>query len=42
MAQQGEHIAAIVIEPVLVTGRVVPPVPGFSRAWSHWRAAMAP
>jgi glutamate-1-semialdehyde 2,1-aminomutase len=29
MAQQGEHIAAIVIEPVLVTGRVVPPAPGF-------------
>jgi glutamate-1-semialdehyde 2,1-aminomutase len=29
MAQHGAQVAAIVIEPVLVTGRVVPPVPGF-------------
>jgi glutamate-1-semialdehyde 2,1-aminomutase len=29
MAQHGRDIAAIVIEPVLVTGRVVPPAPGF-------------
>jgi glutamate-1-semialdehyde 2,1-aminomutase len=29
MAQHGAEVAAIVIEPVLVTGRVVPPVPGF-------------
>jgi glutamate-1-semialdehyde 2,1-aminomutase len=29
MAQHGSEVAAIVIEPVLVTGRVVPPVPGF-------------
>lgn len=29
MAQHGKQVAAIVIEPVLVTGRVVPPAPGF-------------
>jgi glutamate-1-semialdehyde 2,1-aminomutase len=29
MAQHGKDVAAIVIEPVLVTGRVVPPAPGF-------------
>ena len=29
MAQHGRDVAAIVIEPVLVTGRVVPPSPGF-------------
>jgi glutamate-1-semialdehyde 2,1-aminomutase len=29
MAQHGSEVAAIVIEPVLVTGRVVPPAPGF-------------
>jgi glutamate-1-semialdehyde 2,1-aminomutase len=29
MAQHGKEVAAIVIEPVLVTGRVVPPTPGF-------------
>jgi len=29
MAQHGNQVAAIVIEPVLVTGRVVPPAPGF-------------
>ena len=29
MAQHGAQVAAIVIEPVLVTGRVVPPEPGF-------------
>ena len=29
MAKHGKEIAAIVIEPVLVTGRVVPPAPGF-------------
>jgi len=29
MAQHGKEVAAIVIEPVLVTGRVVPPAPGF-------------
>ncbi len=29
MARHGKDIAAIVIEPVLVTGRVVPPEPGF-------------
>jgi glutamate-1-semialdehyde 2,1-aminomutase len=29
MAQHGQDVAAIVIEPVLVTGRVVPPAPGF-------------
>jgi glutamate-1-semialdehyde 2,1-aminomutase len=29
MAQHGSQVAAIVIEPVLVTGRVVPPAPGF-------------
>jgi glutamate-1-semialdehyde 2,1-aminomutase len=29
MAQHGQEVAAIVIEPVLVTGRVVPPMPGF-------------
>jgi glutamate-1-semialdehyde 2,1-aminomutase len=29
MAQHGKEVAAIVIEPVLVTGRVVPPMPGF-------------
>jgi glutamate-1-semialdehyde 2,1-aminomutase len=29
MAQQGKDVAAIVIEPVLVTGRVVSPEPGF-------------
>jgi glutamate-1-semialdehyde 2,1-aminomutase len=29
MAQHGREVAAIVIEPVLVTGRVVPPAPGF-------------
>jgi glutamate-1-semialdehyde 2,1-aminomutase len=29
MAQHGKNVAAIVIEPVLVTGRVVPPAPGF-------------
>jgi glutamate-1-semialdehyde 2,1-aminomutase len=29
MAQHGAQVAAIVIEPVLVTGRVVPPAPGF-------------
>jgi len=29
MAQHGKEVAAIVIEPVLVTGRVVPPAPEF-------------
>ena len=29
MAQHGKDVAAIVIEPVLVTGRVVSPAPGF-------------
>jgi glutamate-1-semialdehyde 2,1-aminomutase len=29
MAQHGKEVAAIVVEPVLVTGRVVPPAPGF-------------
>jgi len=29
MARHGREVAAIVIEPVLVTGRVVPPAPGF-------------
>jgi glutamate-1-semialdehyde 2,1-aminomutase len=29
MARHGRDVAAIVIEPVLVTGRVVPPAPGF-------------
>ncbi len=29
MAQHGANVAAIVIEPVLVTGRVVAPAPGF-------------
>jgi glutamate-1-semialdehyde 2,1-aminomutase len=29
MAEQGKDVAAIVIEPVLITGRVVPPAPGF-------------
>jgi glutamate-1-semialdehyde 2,1-aminomutase len=29
MAQHGKAVAAIIIEPVLVTGRVVPPAPGF-------------
>ena len=29
MAQHGREVAAIVIEPVLVTGRMVPPAPGF-------------
>jgi len=29
MAQYGSQVAAIIIEPVLVTGRVVPPTPGF-------------
>jgi len=29
MARHGPDVAAIVIEPVLVTGRVVPPAPGF-------------
>jgi glutamate-1-semialdehyde 2,1-aminomutase len=29
MAKHGKDVAAIVIEPVLVTGRVVPPAPGF-------------
>jgi len=29
MAQHGNQVAAIVIEPVLVTGRVVPPASGF-------------
>jgi glutamate-1-semialdehyde 2,1-aminomutase len=29
MALHGREIAALVIEPVLVTGRVVPPTPGF-------------
>ena len=29
MAQHGKDVAAIVVEPVLVTGRVVPPAPGF-------------
>jgi glutamate-1-semialdehyde 2,1-aminomutase len=29
MAQHGSEVAAVVIEPVLVTGRVVPPAPGF-------------
>jgi glutamate-1-semialdehyde 2,1-aminomutase len=29
MAQHGKQVAAIVIEPVLVTSRVVPPAPGF-------------
>jgi glutamate-1-semialdehyde 2,1-aminomutase len=29
MTQHGKEVAAIVIEPVLVTGRVVPPAPGF-------------
>jgi glutamate-1-semialdehyde 2,1-aminomutase len=29
MAQHGNQVAAIIIEPVLVTGRVVPPAPGF-------------
>ena len=29
MTQHGREVAAIVIEPVLVTGRVVPPAPGF-------------
>jgi glutamate-1-semialdehyde 2,1-aminomutase len=32
MALHGKDIAAIVIEPVLVTGRVVPPAPGFLNA----------
>ncbi len=29
MARHGKEVAAIVLEPVLVTGRVVPPAPGF-------------
>jgi glutamate-1-semialdehyde 2,1-aminomutase len=29
MAERGHEVAAIVVEPVLVTGRVVPPAPGF-------------
>ena len=29
MALHGKEVAAIVVEPVLVTGRVVPPAPGF-------------
>jgi glutamate-1-semialdehyde 2,1-aminomutase len=29
MAEHGKDVAAIVIEPVLITGRVVPPAPGF-------------
>jgi glutamate-1-semialdehyde 2,1-aminomutase len=29
MAEHGDKVAAIIIEPVLVTGRVVPPAPGF-------------
>ncbi|HMK84917.1 MAG TPA: aminotransferase class III-fold pyridoxal phosphate-dependent enzyme [Steroidobacteraceae bacterium] len=29
MAKHGSEVAALVIEPVLVTGRVVPPEPGF-------------
>jgi glutamate-1-semialdehyde 2,1-aminomutase len=29
MAEHGSAVAAIVVEPVLVTGRVVPPSPGF-------------
>jgi glutamate-1-semialdehyde 2,1-aminomutase len=29
MARHGREVAAIVVEPVLVTGRVVPPAPGF-------------
>jgi glutamate-1-semialdehyde 2,1-aminomutase len=29
MTEHGREVAAIVIEPVLVTGRVVPPAPGF-------------
>jgi glutamate-1-semialdehyde 2,1-aminomutase len=29
MAEHGDKVAAIIIEPVLVTGRVVPPTPGF-------------
>ncbi len=32
MAQHGKEVAAIVIEPVLVTGRVVSPAPGFLTA----------
>src|SRR5579871_148469 len=32
MAQRGAEIAALVIEPVLVTGRVVAPAPGFLNA----------
>jgi glutamate-1-semialdehyde 2,1-aminomutase len=32
MAQRGAEVAAIVVEPVLVTGRVVPPAPGFLNA----------
>ncbi len=32
MAEHGPEIAAIVVEPVLVTGRVVPPAPGFLSA----------
>jgi glutamate-1-semialdehyde 2,1-aminomutase len=32
MAQHGKDVAAIVVEPVLVTGRVVPPAPGFLTA----------
>jgi glutamate-1-semialdehyde 2,1-aminomutase len=31
MAEHGKDVAAIVIEPVLITGRVVPPAPGFLR-----------
>ncbi len=31
MTRHGAEVAAIVIEPVLVTGRVVPPQPGFLR-----------
>jgi len=32
MSRHGGQIAAVVIEPVLVTGRVVPPAPGFLAA----------
>jgi glutamate-1-semialdehyde 2,1-aminomutase len=32
MAQHGDEVAAVVIEPVLVTGRVVAPKPGFLAA----------
>jgi glutamate-1-semialdehyde 2,1-aminomutase len=32
MARHGDEVAAIVIEPVLVTGRVVAPMPGFLAA----------